>query len=117
LPQPLTICRVELDSGKYSVQLVEHCTLRVLEHLFSCREIVELWPELLGLRRQIYAWHYSVLAKSYFRSRRLTNCVRFALNAMCSHPAGLSYLVPRGHKKRQSRIRRNDSPLCTTFHI
>jgi glycosyltransferase involved in cell wall biosynthesis len=99
LPQPLTICRVELNSGRYSVQLIEHCTLRVLEHLFSCREIMQLWPELPRLRRQVYAWHYSVLAKSYFRSRRLTNCFRFVLNALRSHPSGLRYLAPRGHKK------------------
>jgi len=99
VPQLLTVCRVELNSGKYPVQLLEHCTLRVLDHLFSCRETMSLWPELPKLRRQVYAWHYSVLAKSYFRSRRLTKCFRFVLDAMRSHPAGFRYLAPRRHKR------------------
>jgi glycosyltransferase involved in cell wall biosynthesis len=92
LQQPLSLVRAASDA-KFPVVVFEQCTRRVLERLFSCKHLAEKWPEVRAKRRLIYAWHYSVLAKSYLRERRVVDFFRLASQAIASHPAGLEYLV------------------------
>jgi glycosyltransferase involved in cell wall biosynthesis len=92
--KPLVLMQRSADPNKYSVELLERCQNRMLHRLFSNPRIVELYPELPGLRRRVYAWHHSVLAKSYFRQKRLyrSGCRAFA--AIRSHPSAVRCLLP-----------------------
>jgi glycosyltransferase involved in cell wall biosynthesis len=90
--QPLSLVRATSDA-KFPVVIFEQCTRRVLERLFSCKHLAEKWAAVHAKRRLIYAWHYSVLAKSYLRERRVADFCRLASQAIASHPAGLEYLV------------------------
>ena len=90
--QPLSLVRATSDA-KFPVEIFEQCTRRVLQRLFSCKHLAENWPEVVEKRRLIYAWHYSVLAKSYLRESRVMDSCRLASRAIASHPAGFEYLV------------------------
>ena len=78
VPQPLEIYRKSADCKKYSVELLERCKNQVLDRIFSDSRIAALHPELAALRRRVYAWHHSVLAKSYFRNGRFCRSGRCA---------------------------------------
>lgn len=93
--QPLVLVQRSADPSKYSVELLERCQNRVLHRLFSNPRIVELYPELPGLRGRVYAWHHSVLAKSYFRHKRFYRSGRRAFAAIRSHPSAVRCLLPR----------------------
>ena len=92
VPEPLCLVNVS-TSPKFPIVTFEQCTLRVLERLFSCKHLAKDWPEVVAKRRLIYAWHYSVLAKSYLRERRIVNSFRLASRAVASHPLGFQYLT------------------------
>ncbi len=92
VPEPLCLVSAS-TSPKFSVLTFEQCTLRVLDRLFSCKHLAKEWPEVVAKRRLIYAWHYSVLAKSYLRERRIINFFRLASRAVASHPLGFQYLT------------------------
>jgi glycosyltransferase involved in cell wall biosynthesis len=93
VPEPLCLVKIS-TSPKFPIVTFEQCTLRVLERLFSCKHLAKEWPEVVAKRRLIYAWHYSVLAKSYLRERRIINSFRLASRAVASHPLGFQYLRP-----------------------
>ncbi len=95
VPQPLVVYRRSIDCNKYPVALLERCTRRVLDRLFSDSRIAGLHPELAGLRRPVYAWHHSVLAKSYFRHRHYYRAGGRALTAIRSHSSGVRCLLPK----------------------
>lgn len=89
--RPLTVIRVAAHT-KFPVETLEWCTLRALERLFACPRIERAWPSVASRRRLIYAWHYSVLAKSHLNQGRLADFGRLAYRALSSHPAALGYL-------------------------
>ncbi len=89
--RPLTVIRVAAHA-KFPVETLERCTLRALERLFACPRVGRAWPSVASKRRLIYAWHYSVLAKSHLNQGRLADFSRLAYRALSSHPAALRYL-------------------------
>ncbi|MDT7809637.1 MAG: hypothetical protein QOJ70_3450 [Acidobacteriota bacterium] len=88
----LTVVRAA-EHSKFPLPVLESCTLLVLERLFSCPHIARAWPEVMSKRGAVYAWHYSVLAKSYLRRGRLADFFRLAYMAVRSHPSGLRYVT------------------------
>jgi hypothetical protein len=82
-----------MDLKKYNVKLLERCTRRVLYKLFASAQSVSCCPELSRLRGKIYAWHYSVLAKSYLKHDRPWQSCRLVFDVLRSHPSGLRYLL------------------------
>lgn len=94
--QPLTLVLRNADQGRYPVALLERCTVRVLDRLFSQANLQQARPELLGMRARVYAWHLAVLAKSYLRRGQIGGFIRLALRSVRCHPAGLHYLGSRG---------------------
>jgi glycosyltransferase involved in cell wall biosynthesis len=95
VPQPMEVYRKSANSQKYPVELLDRCTNRVLDRLFSNSRIAALHPELAGLRRRVYGWHHSVLAKSYYQHRRFYRSGRRALSAIQMHPSGALCLLPK----------------------
>jgi glycosyltransferase involved in cell wall biosynthesis len=101
--RPLTVIRVA-DHSKFPLETLEWCTLRSLEKLFSCRHVQHRWPAVASHRRLIYSWHYSVLARSYLRHRRLAHFCRLASRGLMAHPAALSYLVRPRREALEQRV-------------
>ena len=97
--RPLTVIRVAAHT-KFPVETLERCTLRALERLFACPRVRRAWPSVASKRRLIYAWHYSVLAKSFLNQGRLADFGRLAYRALSSHPAALRYLK-RGTRRAE----------------
>jgi len=93
--EPNVVCRISKAKNKYSSQLLEKCTLRVMNRLFSRRDWDEKAPELESHRRQLFSWHYSVLAKSHLRQKRFGGFIRLALAAIVTHPRGIYFLARR----------------------
>ncbi len=87
---------VEPDLTKYPLEMLEHCTLRVMQHLFSCPVTMQKWPEVAQRRREIYAWQYTVLAKSYLYRHQVGHFLRLAVRALLFHPIAFAYLSRRG---------------------
>ena len=83
--------RPEADVGT-----LEFCTLRVLNRLFSSSQIRQCYPRVVAQRQRIYAWHYSVLAKSYLWHHRVDSFCRLASGALWSHLAALRFLTRGG---------------------
>ncbi len=94
--RPLALVRVAPHLLKHSVPTLERCTLRVVDRLFACPHVRRRWPEVAAKRRMVYAWHYSVLAKSYLRQRSWGDFCRLAVRSVRSHPAGLFYVAGYG---------------------
>jgi len=76
---------------KYSSMLLETSTLRVLSRLFSNPRMTA-GPGSPAVRRLVYAWHYSVLAKSHLRQGNMA-AVAMAARCVRSHPKGLWFLA------------------------
>lgn len=93
VPRPLAVKRA--STTNYPLQLLESCTLTVLERLFSCEETDALWPQLRAQKERVYAWQYSVLARSYMRNGGLFDFVRLGFKAVRSDRAGFYYIFPR----------------------
>ena len=94
--RPLATIRTTTSETKFPLPVLERCTLRVLDRLFSCPHVLRQWPEVAAKRRLVYAWHYSVLAKSYLRQRLFKDFCRLTLRAARSHPAALRYIARSG---------------------
>ena len=90
--RPLTTVRVA-SRVKFSLEVMELCTLLVLERLFACPHVARAWPEVLRKRGAVYAWHYAVLARTSLRWRRPADFCRLAYRAVASNPKGLRYLA------------------------
>jgi glycosyltransferase involved in cell wall biosynthesis len=95
--EPLAVVR-NISQSKFPVTTLASCTLQVLERLFSREHVTKYWPEVVAKRRLVYAWHYSVLAKSYASDSQVLNSCLFSLRAIAAHPAALQFLVT-GRKK------------------
>jgi glycosyltransferase involved in cell wall biosynthesis len=95
VPRTLVSCLGWSNMGKYELDTLERCTLLPLGRLFSNEEILESWPQLVKLRPMVYAWHYSVLAKSYFHSGRAMDFLRMVTKAMLAHPTALKNLTSK----------------------
>jgi glycosyltransferase involved in cell wall biosynthesis len=93
--RPLTTVRTAYGS-KFDLGVVERCTLLVLERLFACPHIAREWPSVGPKRAAVYAWHYSVLARSYLRRGRAADFLRLAYRAARSHPSGLRHVAGAG---------------------
>lgn len=93
--RPLTLVRTA-GRVKFSLEVMERCTLLVLERLFACPHVAREWPEVAGKRGAVYAWHYAVLARTYLRGRRPADFCRLAYRAVRAHPTGLRYLARAG---------------------
>jgi glycosyltransferase involved in cell wall biosynthesis len=90
--RPLTMCRV-VDYAKFSPATHERCTMRVLGRLFACQHVLSRWPSVASKRAAVYAWHYTVLAKSYLRHGCRADFVRLSLRALASHPSALRFMA------------------------
>lgn len=90
--RPLVLCRV-WNQPKFPPQTLEACTLRVLERLFLAPRLAEHWPQVAASEALVYAWHYSVLAKSFLRQGQFQHFCRLAYRAMRAHPAGLRFMA------------------------
>lgn len=101
--RPLALIR-ESSRSKFPVHTIERCTLRVLQRLFECRKVSRNWPEVASKRPLIYAWHYSVLAKSYWQQGHSADFGRCAYRALRSHPTALRYLVKARRKDFEARF-------------
>jgi glycosyltransferase involved in cell wall biosynthesis len=93
--KPLMVYRISEQKNKYSSELLERCTLRVMNRLFSRRDWEKKAPELDLYRRQLFAWHFSVLAKSHLGQKRYLPFLKLALAAMYTHPKGIYFLARR----------------------
>lgn len=93
--RPLTTVRAA-SRVKFSLEVMERCTLLVLERLFACTHVARVWPEVVEKRGAVYAWHYAVLARTYLRWRRPADFCRLAYRAARAHPKGLRYLARAG---------------------
>jgi len=102
LRSPLILYRIPLEPVKYSARLLEQCTMSVLDRISSSEDILTRWPRLTDQRGELYAWHYSVVAKSHLRQRRVKDFLRLAYAAVSSHPKALGYLTRRGHEDQYS---------------
>ena len=99
--KPLVTVRVA-GFAKFPLEVMERCTLLVLERLFECPHVKRAWPDLLAKRGAVYAWHYSVLARSYLHGRRPADFFRLACRAVAAHPMALRYLARvRGKRARE----------------
>jgi hypothetical protein len=94
--RPLVRCRKWDYDPKYRLDTLYRSTLRPLDKLFADPETLRRWPRLASVRPRVYAWHRSVLAKSYLRHGRILESCRMAMAAIRSHPAALVYLTRRG---------------------
>lgn len=90
--RPLTLCRV-VGYAKFPPATHERCTMRVLERLFACRHIESRWPSVASKRAAVYAWHYTVLAKTYLRHGSRADFVRLSLRALASHPSAVRFMA------------------------
>lgn len=95
--RPLTTVRMA-GRVKFPLPVMERCTLLVLERLFACKHVAREWPEILSKRSAVYAWHYSVLARSYLRGGRPVDFCRLAYRAVTAHPSGLRYVAGAGRE-------------------
>jgi glycosyltransferase involved in cell wall biosynthesis len=92
---PLVVYRITDQKAKYSSELLEKCTLRVIDQLFLRRDWSKKLPGVDSYRRQLYAWHYSVLAKSHLRQKHFMHFMRMALASVCMHTRGIYFLAHR----------------------
>jgi glycosyltransferase involved in cell wall biosynthesis len=95
VPKHLTFCRPPANRGaKYDMRVYESCTISVLDQLFTNEEIISAHPNIPMLRKRLYAFHYSVLAKSYLRQHSVADWWRLAQLSVRSHYSGWRYLMP-----------------------
>jgi glycosyltransferase involved in cell wall biosynthesis len=104
VPRPLCVYRLPDRGDKYSAEIMEKCTLRVIGRALSNPEARRRWPRMKGSRRRIYAWHYSVLAKTYLRQNKNASFLRLAARAMAWHPAGAVFLMRRWRHSTLPRL-------------
>jgi glycosyltransferase involved in cell wall biosynthesis len=90
--KPLCVYQLSEQPSRYPAELMESCTLRILERIFSNPAVLRHWPSIIKSRRRIFAWHCAVLAKTYWRSNRLAPFLRLALTSVGWHPIGAYYL-------------------------
>ncbi|OHB71784.1 MAG: hypothetical protein A2V70_04540 [Planctomycetes bacterium RBG_13_63_9] len=95
VPRPLSLIRKTANPQKVDLKTLESCTLRVLNRLFSRKEVGQRYPAVRAQRRQVYAWHCTVLAKSYLRHYRVPAFLRLALEGLRSHPMTVLHLLPK----------------------
>lgn len=91
--RPLALVRRAAQVVKFPLPVMEQCTLHVIERLFSCSHLKQRWPEVAAKKRRVYAWHYSVLAKSYLKEKSLADFSRLAFKALGAHPLALRYMT------------------------
>jgi glycosyltransferase involved in cell wall biosynthesis len=84
IPRPLTLVRRSARRGKYPLDMLESCTRRVVDRLFSSPEALRRYPELLGLQRRVSAWHDLVIAKSNLHHGRWIRGGKLILRAFRS---------------------------------
>src|SRR5919206_3818430 len=89
---PLTTVRVS-SRVKFPLEVMERCTLLVLERLFACPHVAREWPEIKAKRSAVYAWHYAVLAHVPARGRMPADFCRLAYRAVTTHTTGLRYVA------------------------
>jgi glycosyltransferase involved in cell wall biosynthesis len=90
--RPLTVVRSPVRA-RFPLPVLERSTMLVLERLFACPRVAREWPAVASRREAVYAWHYSVLAKSYLRLGRVADFARLAYRAVRSHPSGLRFVA------------------------
>ncbi len=95
VPKPLYEYRTPERADKYPSELLERCTLRVIQKALARPEIARRWPIVTARSGKLYAWHYSVLAKSHLRQKRFGSFCRLAAASIRVHPAGALFLARR----------------------
>jgi glycosyltransferase involved in cell wall biosynthesis len=102
--KPLCAYQLCEQPDKYPAELMENCTLRVIGRILSNPAVLRHWPSIVKSRRRIFAWHCSVLAKTYRRSNRLAPFLRLALTSISWHPIGAYYLSRSWGKRELPRL-------------
>jgi glycosyltransferase involved in cell wall biosynthesis len=95
ISRPLCVYRMPGRAGKYPSELMERCTLRVIQKALARPEIARRWPIVAARSGRLCAWHYSVLAKSHLRRKRIGSFCRLAAASIRAHPAGALFLARR----------------------
>ena len=90
--RPLATVRADAAT-KLPLRTLERCTMLVLERLFACPHVAREWPAVASKRAAVYAWHCSVLARSYLRRGRAADFARLAYRAARSHPSGIRFVA------------------------
>jgi glycosyltransferase involved in cell wall biosynthesis len=93
--EPLVTIRKDSIADKCTVEMLEQATLRVLENVFTNKDTLAVLPQLAKYKRTIYAWHYSVITKSYIRRWRFWQGVRSVLQCFRADPRGVKFLFGR----------------------
>jgi hypothetical protein len=93
LPSALAVCNISDNPGKYPLDMFEQCQIRILNRLFSDKQIAHIWPGLARFRGQLFSWHYAVLAKSNLRQGHARDFLRLASRSILSHPVGIYFLA------------------------
>jgi glycosyltransferase involved in cell wall biosynthesis len=102
--KPLCVYQLSEQPDRYSAEVMESCTLRVVGRVLSNPAVLRHWPSIVKSRRRIFAWHCSVLAKTYWSRKRLAPFLRLALTSICWHPIGAYYLSRSWRKRELPRL-------------
>lgn len=112
----LTRClATEHRAHKYGLGMLEKCTLAVIDDVFDRGEVA---AKKMGLanRDRLHAWHCAVMAKSYLRYGHWTDFFRLAGEAVRSHPAGWSYVLPTSIASRWITFGSNQLPTSDAMN-
>jgi glycosyltransferase involved in cell wall biosynthesis len=104
LAKPLCGRQLSEQPDKYAAELMESCTLRIIGKILSNPAVLRNWPSIIESRRRIFAWHCSVLAKTYWRRKKIAPFLRLALTCIGWHPIGAFYLSRRWGQRELPRL-------------
>lgn len=101
---PLVVMRASNWDDKYTMPQYETALIRSLVRLFqSLKDREDLRP-IDRQRRQVFSWHYSVLAKSFLKHGDPRRFLYYGLKSVSSHPVGMSYLLSNNLLKTKEKI-------------
>lgn len=100
VPEPLVgVRRGDWDGSRYKIEDYEASVLKIMARFFASIQADARLDKFVRLQRQVWSWHYAVLAKSFFRNRNLSRALSYACRSLVSHPAGTRYLLPNAQPK------------------
>jgi glycosyltransferase involved in cell wall biosynthesis len=90
LKEPLIKYRLHDSNMSKNVKLLEEDTLKLLEKSFAMLNLPE---EFLAKRKEAFAYHYIVFAKSYFRTGQYSNFFRCVARSVSWDAKQIGYLL------------------------
>jgi glycosyltransferase involved in cell wall biosynthesis len=100
----LSVYRLSEHPDKYSALVMEACTLQVVARILANPIVLRDWPSIIKSRRRIFAWHCSVLAKTYLRQNKPASFLRLSCASLGWHPMGAYYLLRSWRKRELPRL-------------